>query len=51
MEKIEIPGYEKKLGGEAFKKNDIEKAIKHYSKALMSFNFLVKSGEHITNQE
>lgn len=45
MEKKEIPKYEKNKGAEAFKNEKFEIAAKHYSKALISLNYLIKDGD------
>ncbi|CAD8102952.1 unnamed protein product [Paramecium sonneborni] len=44
MDKTQIPIFEKNAGTECFKKGDYFEATRHYAKAVMAYQFLIKDG-------
>ncbi|KRX10805.1 hypothetical protein PPERSA_00975 [Pseudocohnilembus persalinus] len=47
---LEIPAHEKQLGSEQFSKKNYQEAAKHYSKALLGLNILIKD-DRIADEE
>ena len=51
MNRKEIPIYEKEQGNQEYKKQNYTEAIKHYSKAIMGLDILVKDKVIVSNQK